>query len=259
MIKTSIYKTRNNEKTSFYFSSSSLYFSALFAQQNDFTYIDFEPDLSSTTSQDSLWLDFDCNGSGDICLYMTPHFAGGYMAMINASNQWELCTLQGNEADSLPIPDILESWKNEYGWFMNQDKERFVVRKRCENNKYQYGWFRAYWYPTWNPYICHLNLDKFAFCTIPDYPLKWGQTSFTGIEENNEFSAFATLHPNPTSGLVTIMGENLKQAEACNMLGQQVLSVQGKAMNFTSTWLNCPQASISSPSPMRKVGNVYVR
>lgn len=24
------------------------------------------------------------------------------------------------------------------------------------------------------------------------------------------------------------MGENLKQAEACNMLGQQVLSVQGK-------------------------------
>jgi hypothetical protein len=69
----------------------------------------------------------------------------------------------------------------------------------------------------------------------------------------------ATLHPNPTSGLVTIMGENLKQAEACNMLGQQVLSVQGKAMNFTSTWLNCPQASISSPSPMRKVGNVYVR
>ena len=150
--------------------------------------------------------------------------------MINASNQWELCTLQGNEADSLPIP-------LGYTEYTCPNGIRFVVKKT------------------------ELKADEIQVegVSTPDYPLKWGQTSFTGIEENNEFSAFATLHPNPTSGLVTIMGENLKQAEACNMLGQQVLSVQGKAMNFTSTWLNCPQASISSPSPMRKVGNVYVR
>ena len=67
-----------------------------------------------------------------------------------------------------------------------------------------------------------------AFCTIPDYPLMWGQTNLTGIEENEESSAFATLFPNPTNGIVTIAGENLQQAEIINIFGQQVLSVQGK-------------------------------
>jgi hypothetical protein len=48
------------------------------------------------------------------------------------------------------------------------------------------------------------------------------------IKENDYSIAFATLHPNPTTGLVTIAGENLRQAEVLNMLGQQVLSVQGE-------------------------------
>ena len=36
------------------------------------------------------------------------------------------------------------------------------------------------------------------------------------------------LTPNPTTGMVTITGENLRQAEVVNMLGQQVLSTQGE-------------------------------
>lgn len=37
-----------------------------------------------------------------------------------------------------------------------------------------------------------------------------------------------SIYPNPSSGLVTITGENLRQAEVLNMLGQKVLGVQGK-------------------------------
>ncbi len=37
-----------------------------------------------------------------------------------------------------------------------------------------------------------------------------------------------SLTPNPTTGLVTIAGENLRQAEVVNMLGQKILSVQGE-------------------------------
>ena len=69
-------------------------------------------------------------------------------------------------------------------------------------------------------------VDKMAFCTIPDYPLVWGQNILTGVEENNDPTLFATLHPNPTNNLVTIMGESLRRAEVVNMLGQQVLSVK---------------------------------
>ena len=36
------------------------------------------------------------------------------------------------------------------------------------------------------------------------------------------------IYPNPCSGLVTITGKNMLQAEVINTLGQQVLSVQGK-------------------------------
>ena len=50
----------------------------------------------------------------------------------------------------------------------------------------------------------------------------------TGIEESDKSNSFASIHPNPTTGQITILGENLRQAEVLNMLGQQVLSVQGE-------------------------------
>ena len=36
------------------------------------------------------------------------------------------------------------------------------------------------------------------------------------------------IHPNPTSGLLTITGQDLRQAEVLNMLGQRMVSAQGK-------------------------------
>ena len=70
-------------------------------------------------------------------------------------------------------------------------------------------------------------MEEFAYCSIPNYPLRWGQTELVGIEETVH-TAFATIHPNPTTGLVTITGENLRQTEVLNVLGQKVLSIQGE-------------------------------
>ena len=66
-----------------------------------------------------------------------------------------------------------------------------------------------------------------GYCTLPDTPIRWGQTELWGVEENGA-EGFATLHPNPTTGMVTVKGENLRQAFVTNLLGQQVLSVQGE-------------------------------
>ena len=56
--------------------------------------------------------------------------------------------------------------------------------------------------------------------------------SFYGIDENGSSmysGAFdANIVPNPTTGMVSITGENLRQAEVLNVLGQQMLSVQGE-------------------------------
>ena len=111
------------------------------------------------------------------------------------------------------------------------------VRKVVNDTTIYYGWFNEIWIdstilginnggvPRIKEYIC---VHDVAFCTIPNFPLKWGQTDFTGIEDKEKPTTFATIHPNPTSSMVTVTGESLRQAEVLNMLGQQVLSAQGE-------------------------------
>ena len=105
----------------------------------------------------------------------------------------------------------------------------FGVRKIINDTTFCYGWFdfdfisacgfvgsgQAYEYKY---YAC--IKDK-AYCTIPNYQLRWGQTSITAIEENDN-NSFASIHPNPTAGLFTIEGNDLKRAEVFNTLGQIV-------------------------------------
>ena len=51
--------------------------------------------------------------------------------------------------------------------------------------------------------------------------------------EENTTNAFATLYPNPTNGLVTITGQELKSAEVFNAYGQRVATVQGDDEQMT--------------------------
>lgn len=51
---------------------------------------------------------------------------------------------------------------------------------------------------------------------------------YVGISENPTPDDMVTIRPNPTLGMIAIMGENLHQAAVVNMLGQQVLMVQGE-------------------------------
>ena len=64
------------------------------------------------------------------------------------------------------------------------------------------------------------------------------KSSFIGIDEQN--SSFAVVLPNPTSGQVTIMGEGLRQAEVFNLVGQRVLSVQGKGNELSIDMATLP-------------------
>lgn len=100
------------------------------------------------------------------------------------------------------------------------------VRKPVEGG-YCYGWMRISTkvdnaaYPN-NNSKCYIH--DYAFCTDPNYPFRAGQTSFTWGTNVNEMKFLASIYPNPTTGMVAIKGENLRQAEVVNMLGQQVFS-----------------------------------
>ena len=79
----------------------------------------------------------------------------------------------------------------------------------------------------WCLYKPVVTLRRAAYCTVPNYPLRVGQTSFDWGVEENAATAFATLHPNPTSGQFTVTGQDLRQAEVVNLLGQRVATVAG--------------------------------
>ena len=195
------------------------------AQQGEIIYVDFDPDWIAQDSFDTLWIDFDQDGTRDLLFYWVLNGAATMQTLVTAES-WEIHPMKDN--DTIPpypvIPEIEELWvTHPYvlppgGYHPYGSSLKWAVRHRV-GEYYYYGWFQI---------LQYVSFDKYAYCTIPDYPLRWGQTSLTeGIDENGSV-AFATVCPNPTKGMAAIKGENLKQAEVLNMFGQQVLSLQGK-------------------------------
>ena len=135
--------------------------------------------------------------------------------------------LQEEPLNSPEIPWIVTILGPVYGDYPGSDTTAYrpVAFRRKVDNTYYYGWFmmKADWVGNGMTF----SIPESAYCTIPDYPLRWGQTSLNEGVEETDATAFATLHPNPTSGQVNITGKTLRQAEVVNLLGQRVATVAG--------------------------------
>jgi hypothetical protein len=202
---------------------------AMKAQQGEIIYRDFEPDstLKFWSDIQSMTIDLDGEGSPDIELYylisgglgeIWPHIYSLQPDVI------ELCAI-----DSIYVIPNNEAWVTDVSKWVVRVNDCYAFRYK-HNDGYLYGWFETFKKEVIENGLreVYWGVDRVAFCTIQDYPLVWGQTNFTGIYENDNPSTFITIHPNPTTGLITIAGNNLRQAEVLNMLGQQVLNVQGE-------------------------------
>lgn len=207
--------------------------SEVIAQQSEIIYRDFDPDsiLIYWHKYGPVWIDLDADGeSDDLKMKMD---VGGYICTP------ELYTADSNTMICIAEPGRIlsevgeEEWIHNFLWNAGDHPgchDQYGFRIKCENG-YRYGWFETY-----NKVIpdgdgkqtAHFGFDRTAYCTIPNYPLAWGQTSMTSIGENEEAPSFATLHPNPTTGLVAITGANLKAAEVHNILGQRVATAIGR-------------------------------
>ena len=142
-----------------------------------------------------------------------------------------------------PLNDSTLIWStNSYGprifseknWVGHYHLDTLVFKSAIRNGtegEYYYGWMEAYSVVTYNYDSVWFYLARTGYCTIPNYPLRWGQTIFDWEDvEENESTAFATIHPNPTNDIVTVTvtGKELKSAEVVNTLGQCVASVKGE-------------------------------
>lgn len=199
-------------------------FSRAFAQQGEIIYVDFDPDwIGGQSWYDTLWIDFDGDGGRDLLFYWELASSSSDTYFHTTNNSWTIHAMA--DSDTIPISEIENYWLTRVGFerptYNNPAPTlKYAIRHRVGND-YYYGWYKVL-------SIGNTSFDMYAFCTIPNYPLCWGQTDVTGVEENNKPFVFATIHPNPTNGMVTIKGDNLHQTQVVNMLGQQVFSMQCK-------------------------------
>lgn len=222
------------------------------AQQGEIIYTNFEPDLSIEElspydSHDTLGVDLDQDGTIDFKMFIEAQYPT-QVRYVYVTSSWDFRYCYNSiysygymdENDTLiPYPTwaVANSiW--ELLWHPDQYMEFIMGFRKTVDGGSLYAWAKIYMYRNLNGNgyepgagefdIVSTYCDDMAFCTVPDYPLRWGQTSLNDGLEDNSAKAFASLHPNPTSGSVTITGEKLKQAKVFNMLGQQVLSINGE-------------------------------
>ena len=122
-----------------------------------------------------------------------------------------------------------ERWNNG-SYYLDTVCVKGAIRNGQEG-EYYYGWLEAYWVSDYT--TVWIYLARTGFCTIPNYPLRWGQTSLTQDLEENESMAVASIYPNPANATVTIVGENLRQIEITDMLGQRVATHQAEGPQAT--------------------------
>lgn len=207
-----------------------------YCQQPDIIYTDFEPDLCVSAlgdnyTSDTIRIDFDDDGNIDFKIFIAFQSSVNPKAVYLVSS-WNCRSMQEN--DSI-VPSEESNWAPaNYCWeFMFYPYNAMYVEKmlgfrKIENGENYYAWANVYIrreqtnsYP--KVWAC---CGEMVYCSIPNYPLQWGQTDITSVNEKE--IGFATFHPNPTQGRVTITGENLQQADVFNMLGQKLLGVKGK-------------------------------
>ena len=201
-----------------------------FVEEAPIIYTDYEPDTCKfiTSSHESDFMfDIDLEGTVDMTLSgYTQH--GAVLVNIAMSNGFQLCCSNEN---TILNADSINWWQSDdlsNGFPLDSYRKRFGFRKTVGEH-YFYGWMEVYWDGIFVPEGKMIYLDRMAFCTIPDYPFRWGQTTIPeGVEEEtieNDFS----VYPNPANGFLFVQtrhGTSLPDQtyRITNIMGQTLLS-----------------------------------
>lgn len=223
----------------------------VFSQEQQIIYTDFYPDTSMTFwignvlpyPNDLFYIDFDHDGEDDFFFWgdLGNRFVMGILfdAIGGYHSEWRISFCQPGDTisnipdlgDTIPnIPDDVYPPLWLYGaLYLYPEGQSFphtyALRRKIGDDCY-YGWYEAS--VTWDKddlTRATVTLYKMAYCTVPNYPLRWGQTSINNDIGDNPAVYFAELQPNPTTGALSVLGDNLKQAKVFNTLGQQITSV----------------------------------
>ena len=145
----------------------------------------------------------------------------------------------GGGSDTIPFSNGSETgwsnWEALHSWDGTGDfYDRIGIRKIIDGNKY-YGWIHQYGHEEESvyPFRKWVAIDKVAFCTIPDYPLRWGQTSLD--DPTNPFAVGDLLYEiiSTDPSCVSVAGHVDGQAAQGELVIPETVYYQG--INYTVT------------------------
>jgi hypothetical protein len=150
------------------------------AQESSIVINDYVPDFKLINpNTDTLKIDFNNDSVNDVVFYLIWSSAGNYLYIEPINIKCFTTTVSYYNTDSLSSNVI--KWRSDkkvlHGEFNKTEK---IGIKIISNDQNFFGWIKAYRENTGNTIW---YIDKYAFCTIPDYPLLWGQTELTGAKE----------------------------------------------------------------------------
>ena len=194
--------------------SLALFFCCLngFAQQGDFIYIQYPDEWTNFTDVGSIFYDVNNDSIPDARFTVhldDPHW--GLSRYFKTINGMECCsysktTQSNNHFTDLSLPLNSENliW-DEYMVPVVSDYTHLAVFKVAlrltDGENHYYGWLEAFELVHFDNNPANVNIDfrvsRTCFCTIPNYPLVWGQTNHYDDMEENTAVAFATVLPNP--------------------------------------------------------------
>lgn len=215
----------------------------IFPQEGSILYTDFSPDTSMVFwagnvlpdyNPDLFYVDFDSDGVNDF--YFWGNWGRFSMAVLLDQvdlweSGWQITPCEKGEAIA-SIPDNCWGFTYTYRYPEHINRLRTNALRRKVGENYYYGWFEAS--VTWDdddPTRATATLYKMAYCTIPNYPLCYGQTSLTDTVEF-DVELFAVVRPNPTSGAIIVTCIKPHQVELINIQGHRITTQQ--SVDFSS-------------------------
>ena len=166
-----------------------------FIEEEPIIYTDFEPDLcvswvSAPYPHDTIKIDFDQDGAIDFKVFLSWRSTGEIA--IDMISSWEH-RYKAYDSDSIvPSDEVYPSihyWLTpNYPWqYMFIDTtylEDYIGFRKTINGENYYAWVSVHAdkQHTSSSNKVWAYVDRVAYCTIPDYPLRWGQTSLSSIE-----------------------------------------------------------------------------
>ena len=148
------------------------------------------------------------------------------VAWIAVETGWPRRLLNNDDPNDTIVPSNEYDWNGTHFPFYNSGvghhEGTYGFAKRNNDGKYNYAWMHFYIDRTSISQVS-VCVDRYAYCTIPDYPLHWGQSSLNwSVEENTEVST--SVHPNPNNGSFYVSLSNNED----EITGIKVFDTMGK-------------------------------